>query len=84
MDSTVKARTHSIAKSQFYSLEPTSLLSCPEHQIRIPWETHSGNANIARNFFPFLNLDIISCDNMGEQRLDFVDRKEPSGAESKS
>jgi hypothetical protein len=67
-----------------YSLKPISPLSYPEHQIRIPGETRSGNANIARNFFPFLNLDIISRDNMGKQRLNFIDRKEPSGTESKS
>jgi hypothetical protein len=67
-----------------YSLKPISLLSCPEHQIRSPGETRSGNANIARNFFPILKLDIISRDNMGQQRLNFIGHKEPSGTESKS
>jgi hypothetical protein len=67
-----------------YSLNPISPLPCPEHHIRTPGETRSGNANIARYFFPFLKLDIISRDNMGKQRLNFVDRKESSGAESKS
>jgi hypothetical protein len=67
-----------------YSFNPISPLSCPEHHIRTPGETRSGNANIARNFFPFLKIDIISRDNMGKQRLNFIDRKESSGAESKS
>jgi hypothetical protein len=66
------------------ALKHISLPSCPEHQIRSPGETRSGNANIARNFLPILKLDIISRDNMGKQRLNFIGRKEPSGTESKS
>jgi hypothetical protein len=83
-------RAHSIAKCQFNLshtqsiLKPISLLSCPEHHIRSPGETQSGDVNIARNFFPILKLDIISRDNMRQQRLNFIDRKEPSGTESKS
>jgi hypothetical protein len=53
-----------------------SLLPCPEHHIRSLRVTQSTNANIARNPFPFLKLDIISHDDMGNQCLDFIDRKE--------
>ncbi len=42
-----------------------SLLPGPEHHIRVPGETHSREAKVGRNLFPFLNLDIISGDNMG-------------------
>ena len=57
----------------------TSLLPFPEHHIRIPRETHSRNPILVRNTFPFLKLDIVSRNDMGKQRLYFIDRKESSG-----
>jgi hypothetical protein len=60
-----------------------SLLPCPEHHIGIVGNTHTSEANIGRNTFPFLHLDIISRDDMSKQRLDFIDRKESSGANAK-
>jgi hypothetical protein len=61
----------------------TSLLPRPEHHIRFPGKTVSRDENLARNPFPFLELDIIIRDDMGKQALDFVDHKESSGADSK-
>ena len=43
----------------------------------------SAEANLAWNPFPFLKLDIIRCDNMGKQRLEFIDRKKSSGTGTK-
>ena len=34
------------------------------------------DVKLARNPFPFLELDIVSRNDMGKHRLDFVDRKE--------
>ena len=39
----------------------------------------SAEANLAWNPFPFLKLDIIRHDNMGKQRLEFIDRKNRPG-----
>ena len=44
---------------------------------------HSGDANLARNALPFLKPDIISRDDMGQNRLHFIDRKESSGTDSR-
>ena len=78
-------RTHPIIPLQkvnssyhTYSLKPISLPSCPEHQIRIPGEAQSSNANIARNFFPSLELDIVRRHDIGEQGLDLIRCKESS------
>ena len=62
-----------------WSEKSDSLLPGPEHHIRIPGKTHRREEKVARNFFPFLNLDIISSDDMGQQRLNFIDSKESSG-----
>ena len=67
----------------FTLIRAISLLPCPEHHIRIPGKTQSGDTNVVGNPFPFLKLDIIGRDNMGKQRLDFIDRKESSGADIK-
>ncbi len=56
------------------------LLPGPEHHIRIPGITQSREEKIARNPFPFLKLDIISSDDMGQRCFSFIDRKESSGA----
>jgi hypothetical protein len=40
-----------------------SFLPCPEHHIRVPRDSHSGEAKITRSPFPFLKLDIISRDD---------------------
>lgn len=58
-----------------------SLLPGPEHHIRFPRETHSGEGKLARSPFPFLKLDIIGRDDMGQQDLDFIDCKESPGAD---
>ena len=53
-----------------------SLLPCPEHYIGFSRKTKSSNAILAWSPFPFFKLNIISRDDMGKQRLDFIDRKE--------
>jgi hypothetical protein len=58
-----------------------SLLPGSEHHIRFPRETHSEEGNLARSPFPFLKLDVISRDHMGQQDLDFIDCKESSGTD---
>ena len=62
-----------------WSEKSNSLLPCPEHHIRIPGKTHPKEEKVAWNPFPFFNLDIISSDDMSQQRLNFIDRKESSG-----
>jgi hypothetical protein len=57
-----------------------SLLPCPKHYIRFPRKTKPSNGILAWSPFPFLKPDIISRDDMCKQRLDFIDRKESSGA----
>jgi hypothetical protein len=59
------------------------LLPCPEHHVRFPRKTQSSDAELARNPFPFLKLEIISRDDMGKQCLDFIDSKESSGTDSR-
>jgi hypothetical protein len=43
-----------------------SLLPCPEHHIRTAGNTHTSEANIGRNTFPFLHLDITSREDMSK------------------
>ena len=57
-----------------------SLLPCPEHHIHLPGKIQSRDRKVARNAFPSLNLDIISCDDISKHRLDFNGRKESAGA----
>ena len=64
--------------------KPISLLTCPKHHICFPGDTHSTNANLTRNPLSSLKLDIVSRDDMGKQRLDFIDRQESSGTEDGS
>ena len=59
------------------------LQTCPEHHIRFPGKAKPSNAMAGRSPFPFLKLDIISHDDMGKQRLDFIGREESSGADIK-
>ncbi len=56
-----------------------SLLPGPEHHIRLPGKTQSREEKVAWSPFPILKLDIISSDDMGQQRFSFIDRKESSG-----
>ena len=62
-----------------WSEESDSLLPGPEHHIRIPGKTHLREEKVARNRFPFLNLEIIRSDDMGQQRFSFIDHKKSSG-----
>jgi hypothetical protein len=70
-----------------HSLQPIarfkaiSLLPCPEHHIRIPRVTQSGEEKLTRNPISFRKLDIITRDDMGQQGLDFIDCKESSGTD---
>ena len=80
-----KSQTNYISIHLIFSLarpKAISLLPCPEHHIRIPGDTHSTDANLTRNPFPFLELDIVGRENVGKQHLGFVDCKESSGADT--
>jgi hypothetical protein len=82
----IKTRTSTFHPSPVTAWATTiaiSHLPFPEHYIRFPGQTQSAKANLARNPFPFLKLDIIGSDNMGKQRLEFIDSKESSGADKK-
>ena len=57
----------------------TSLLPCPEHHIRSHRDTPSRDVISVRNALPILELDIIRRDYIGQERLDFIDRKESPG-----
>ncbi len=59
-----------------WSGKSDSLLPGSEHHIRISGKSHTREEKVARNPFPFLNLDIISSDDMSQQRLNFIDCKE--------
>ena len=61
-----------------------SLLTCLEHHIRFPGDTHSTNADLTRNPLPLLKLDIVSRDDMRKQRLDFIYRQKSSRADNGS
>ena len=54
-----------------------------EHHIRSRRDTRSRDAISVRNTLPFLELDVISRDNMCKESLDFIDRKESSGTDGK-
>jgi hypothetical protein len=58
------------------------LLPCPEHRIRVPGKTHSGEEKLGRNGFPFLKLNIISRNDISKQDLDVYDCKESSRTNS--
>jgi hypothetical protein len=78
-----KHETEFMAEDKNKFLPVTSLLPCPEHHIRSRRGTPSRDAITVRNTFPFLELDIIRCDNIGKEPLDFIDRKESSRTDGK-
>ena len=59
-----------------------SLLTCSKHHICLSQNTKPSDATLAWDPFPFLELDIVRRDDMGKQRLDFIGRKESSGADT--
>ena len=59
-----------------------SLLPRPEHHIYTIGHTHSSDVNPTGKAFPFLKFDIIRCDDVGKQRLDYIDSKESSGTDN--
>ncbi len=62
-----------------WSEKSDSLLPGPEHHIRIPGKTHHREEKVAWSPFPFLKLEIIRSDDMGQQPFNFIDRKKSSG-----
>ena len=54
----------------------------PEHHIYTAGHTHSSDVNPTGKPFPFLKLDVIRRDDVGKQRLDYIDSKESSGTDN--